>query len=194
MYTFSILGFFDTPFFIGPLTFGYKPAHSLTNSQLLSSTRSFFPPLPVSLLLTSFGLTSHFTKVWIFTDDLRSNSSLLSACESRKHSLETGSFFSSQWHVSPQHPAVSIWVHRHTSRAEGLLICAIDFLIGSAPRLVNENMLWAGNETWSSRRLHVLKCAGAQERNSSGLLSQRGEVLKRLTTCLSPLFYFVFVD
>lgn len=30
----------------------------------------------------------------------------------------------------------------------GLLICAIDFLIGSAPCLVNENMLCAGNQTW----------------------------------------------
>lgn len=49
-------------FFMGPLTFSYKPAHSLTYSQLLSSTRSSFPSLPVSPLLTSFGLTSRFTK------------------------------------------------------------------------------------------------------------------------------------
>lgn len=52
MYTFSILGFFDTPFFsffMGPLTLSYKPAHSLTYSQLLSSMRSSILSLSISL-------------------------------------------------------------------------------------------------------------------------------------------------
>lgn len=45
-----------------------------------------------------------------------------------------------------------------------LLICAIDFPIASAPHLINENMLLAGNETWSFRRLHFLKSAFTQEK------------------------------
>lgn len=75
---------------------------------------------------------------------------------------------------------MSIWVHRHTSRAEGLLICAIDFLIGSAPRLVNENMLCAGNETWSflSEMPACPEMCWYTEKKLTRLLLQRGEVMK----------------
>lgn len=107
-------------FFMGPLTFSYKPAHSLTYSQLLSSTRSSFPSLPVSPLLTSLRLTSRFTKRYEYLLTTRDQTAAFCPCARAENTrFETFFFFPSQRHVPPQHPAVSIWVHRHTSRAEG---------------------------------------------------------------------------
>lgn len=136
--------FFFSSSFLGPLTLSYKPAHTLTYSQLLSSMRSSFLCRFLSfshyLLLRWIALNSYstITATLIYEYLLVIHNSLLYV-----------EVFPSLWHVLPQHPAVCIWVHCHTFRAEGLLICAIDFLIGSAPRLVNENMLCAGNQTWS---------------------------------------------
>lgn len=51
-------------------------------------------------------------------------------------------------HSTLLHPSGFTVTHRGQ---RGLLICAIDFPIGSAPHLVNENMLCAGNKTWRLR-------------------------------------------
>lgn len=133
-------------FFMRPLTLSYKPAHSLTYSQLLSTMHTFLLPLPVSGSdLCHLNLIQ--LQPWRINIYEWSNNSLLSEENSRNIWLRLDPFLLVT--CLAQHPAVSIWVHRHTLRAEGLLICAIDFLIGSAPPLVNENMLCAGNETWS---------------------------------------------
>lgn len=129
-------------FFMGPLTFSYKPAHSLTHSQLLSSTRSSFPSLPVSPLLTSLGLTSRFTKRYEYLLTTRDQTAAFCPCARAENTrFETFFFFplSDMFHHSTLLCPYGFTVTHRGQRA--LLICAIDFLIGSAPRLVNENML-----------------------------------------------------
>lgn len=153
MYTFSILSFFETLLF-SALSRDLWP--STTNIYVHSLTHSCYQAcnlfsLPSFLCFSSFCL--HFQllnssyiysnlEFWVFTN----NWTMAYCLQRRAETFGRDWIFS--WHVLPQHPAVSMWVHRHTSRAEGLLICAIDFLIGSAPCLANENMLCAGNRTF----------------------------------------------
>lgn len=148
MHTFPTLTFFDNAFFwLGPLTQSLKPVCSLTYSCCEAQHTSYSTTfLSLTLFLT---FVINFTTAAALRYERVYDPMVLFL----RWGAETSSkdwICSSLWHVWPRHPAVSMWVHRHTLRAERLLICAIDFLIGSASRLVNENMLCAGSKTLSS--------------------------------------------
>lgn len=132
MFAFSLLFFFDMWFFffwVKPLTKSCEKC-TLPYSQLQLGIfpfvlRSLSPRICLIYINKFLFCNYSIPEVWIFEQKL--------LCLGRgAQTFVWVWMFSSLGDVSAQHPAVTIWVHCHTSRAEGHLICAIDFLIGSA--------------------------------------------------------------